>query len=160
MLTGRRGNFEVQRLTHYQSDSVLQPLQLFCSWVSALYLLAWVLISAGTERSSLFSHRDKFWGQWHESLLCLPISGLFSRARNRASISGQLNGCWMFQAKGTVYAKLWQQNSIWEIPRLMDSTQGVENFMSWGWIGGKGKIIQVTSGHVHIWINFMINEKS
>ena len=34
-----------------------------------LYLLPWMLTSAGFDRCFLFSDLDKFWGQWHGSLL-------------------------------------------------------------------------------------------
>lgn len=41
---------------------------------------------------------------------------------------GTLSGFRVFHAKGTVCAKLWQQNNIWEISGWADSTQDVGEF--------------------------------
>ena len=83
-----------------------------------LYFLPWMLTFTGFGRCF-----DKFWGQWHGSLLCLPIRCVFSRVGNRASVSGKLSVSWVSQVKGRVMCNVWQQSNIWRIWRWADSSE-------------------------------------
>ena len=91
------------------------------------------------------------------SFLC--ANQLFSRVRNRAWICGNWVDVECSRPKE-------QCVQSFEYRTISGKSQGElillklwANFMGWGRIGGEGKIIQVISRHVCIWINLMIDEK-
>ena len=100
------------------------PLQYYClenlvdggAWWAAVHRVA-------QSRTQLKQLSSSSGGQWHGSLLGLPVRCVFPRVGNRASVSGKLSGCWLSQVKGWVLCKALATKQYWKISRWADSTK-------------------------------------